>query len=101
MNNFKALLQYTIDGKQTVSNPVKAVVSRILKKDDTMKLEYFTATNGKKIAIPREKITGFTEVDVPHGNSFIATGADDIEGGENGWYVAEKFETVKAILQSC
>lgn len=65
-----------------------------------MKLEYFTAVNGKKIAIPREKITGFTEVDVPHGNSFIATGADDIEGGENGWYVAEKFETVKAILQS-
>jgi len=65
-----------------------------------MKLEYFTATNGKRVAIPKEKITGFIEVELVHGNTFIATGADDIEGGENGWYVAEKFDTVKAILQS-
>lgn len=64
-----------------------------------MELKYFTATNGKRIAIPAEKITGFTESDA-HGNTFISTGSDGADGGENGWYVVEKFEVVMSILQS-
>ena len=66
-----------------------------------MKLEYFTSIKNKRVAIPVEKITGFTELEGEWGNTFIATGADDPEGGENGWYVIEKYDTVKQILQSC
>jgi len=67
-----------------------------------MKLLRFTDIKGAKVCIIAEKITGF--VDCPErargcGNTFIATGADDSEGGENGWYVAEKFEAVAAIIQ--
>jgi hypothetical protein len=68
-----------------------------------MKLAYFTSINGQKIAIPIDKITGFTEVhdlQSRFGDTFIATGAEGSDGDENGWYVVEKFETVKAILQS-
>lgn len=68
-----------------------------------MKLLGFTDKYGQRISIPVEKITGFVECSktgLASGNTFIATGADDPEGGENGWYVVEKFDTVKAILQS-
>ena len=63
-----------------------------------MELKEFTSTLGSPIAIPTNKITGFTSA-TAHGKTFIATGADDPEGGENGWYVKESYEEVKAILQ--
>jgi len=66
-----------------------------------MKLECFTSINNAQIAIPSERITGFIKTNNDWGNTFISTGADTPEGGENGWHVIEEFETVKAILQSC
>lgn len=65
-----------------------------------MKLVYFTNTMGKKIAIPLDKITGITETE-GLGNAFIATGADSPEGGENGWYVSEKYIDICMMLESC
>lgn len=68
-----------------------------------MKLLRFTDINGQRISIVAEKITGFVDCTKRAsgcGNTFIATGADDPDGGENGWYVAEKFDTVAAILQA-
>lgn len=61
----------------------------------------FTATNGSRICIPLSKITGFTETPLAPkalGICFVATGADDPEGGENGWYVAESYDEVKLKL---
>ena len=66
-----------------------------------MKLVYFTSTSGQKIAIPIDKITGITEAKNVHGNTFVATGADDPDGGENGWYIAEKYIEVCMMLESC
>jgi len=67
-------------------------------------LKEFTGSNRCKIAIPVSKITGFTETpsaaSKAYGNCFIATGADDPEGGENGWYVIETYDEVKAILEN-
>ncbi len=65
-----------------------------------MKLIYFKSISGQKIAIPMDKITGVTEA-TNMGNTYIATGADDVDGGENGWYVAEKFTAVCMILEAC
>lgn len=66
-----------------------------------MKLLEFSSVNGQRIEIPVDKITGFTEVkNKGYGSTFIATGADSPEG-ENGWYVAESFDEVKAKLASC
>lgn len=64
------------------------------------KLAFFLGTNKAKIAIPLNKITGITEVlnNPNYGNCFIATGADDPEGGENGWYVQNEFSAVVALL---
>jgi hypothetical protein len=67
-----------------------------------MKLLRFTDINGQELCIVAEKITGFVDCQKRArgcGNTFIATGADDSEGGENGWYVSEKFEVVAAIIQ--
>jgi len=67
-----------------------------------MKLLRFTDIHGQNISIIAEKITGFVDCKQRAGgcgSTFIATGADDAEGGENGWYVAEKFDTVTAIIQ--
>ena len=65
---------------------------------ELMKTLEFTATNHAKVSIPVKKITGFTEViEKPaYGNCFIATGSDDADGGENGWYVIDSYEDVKA-----
>lgn len=58
-----------------------------------------TSVTGKKISIPLHKITGITETAdniMDKGlNTFIATGADEADGGENGWYVSDEFETVR------
>jgi hypothetical protein len=67
-----------------------------------MKLLRFTDIHGQSVAIVADKITGFvncTKRAGGCGNTFIATGADDTDGGENGWYVAEEFDTVTAIVQ--
>lgn len=66
-----------------------------------MKLLEFSAVTGQRIEIPVDKITGFTETqNKGFGNTFIATGADT-QDGENGWYVAETFDEVKAKMASC
>jgi len=59
----------------------------------------FTAPNtGFPISIPVSAITGFVPSASTYGKTFIATGADGADGGENGWYVAETFEQVKEKL---
>ena len=66
-----------------------------------MKILGFTSIHGDKISIVSDKITGFCDCEKRAGgcgNTFIATGADDPEGGENGWYVVEKYDTVTAII---
>lgn len=63
-----------------------------------MKLIEFTSTSGGPIAIPEEKITGFSGTK-GYGKTFIATGADSPDGGENGWYVQDEYSTVKAKLE--
>ena len=68
-----------------------------------MQLIQFTGVNGDKVSIVAEKITGFIDCQInfsEYGNTFIATGAEGSNGGENGWYVAEKFDTVTKIIQS-
>ncbi len=65
-----------------------------------MKLVFFTSSAGLEIAIPADKITGFCKANTSFGETFIATGPDGVDGAENGWYVAESFNTVKVILQS-
>ena len=68
-----------------------------------MNLLRFTDIHGRAIAIVAEKITGFVDcasTPASCGNTFISTGADDTDGGENGWYVAEKFSTVTVILRA-
>jgi len=51
------------------------------------------------------RITGITEViagpQTIYGKCFIATGADDPDGGENGWYVTESYDKVRTMLDSC
>lgn len=67
-----------------------------------LKVVECTATNGCKVAIPVNKITGITEVSkkCQHlGRCFIATGADTPDGGENGWYVAEEYNVVLPMLE--
>ena len=57
------------------------------------------STLKKRVCIPTRKITGFTEVGLSvYGNCFIATGADGVDGGENGWYVIETYDEVKELL---
>jgi len=66
-----------------------------------MKLLAFTRPVTKQVIyIPAEKITGFISAPTSYGNTFIATGADGADGGENGWYVEEDAEQVKAILEA-
>lgn len=67
-----------------------------------MKLLEFTHENGSRINIVAEKITGFCDCKKIHNgavNTFIATGADGSDGGENGWFVKESFNKVKNIIQ--
>jgi hypothetical protein len=68
-----------------------------------MKTIQVTRANEMKICIPVSKITGITEVnqaiDEGYGNCFIATGADGDNGTENGWYVNEKYDVVKTMLE--
>jgi len=62
----------------------------------------FTAPHGKKVSIPIYKIVGICEPTAQSKangfNTFIATGPDDIDGGENGWYVIDTFEDVRRKL---
>ncbi len=67
-----------------------------------MKVAEFHSVSGQRIGIPIDQITGFIEVEQKNksiGSCFIATGADSVEGGENGWYVAELYEEVIIIFQ--
>lgn len=60
-----------------------------------MKILGFTATSGQRIGIPASKICGFIAVDnASNANCFISTGADNADGGENGWLVKETYEEV-------
>lgn len=57
-----------------------------------------------KISIPLSMITGIAEhkSSYPGGSpckTFVGTGADTIDQGENGWYVQESYETVKQLLE--
>ncbi len=66
-----------------------------------MKLLEFTRPVTKQVIyIPAEKITGFISASTTLGSTFIATGADGADGGENGWYVQEDAEEVKSILDA-
>jgi hypothetical protein len=68
-------------------------------KVNNMLLLEFTAPNtGWPICIPVSAITGFTPSSSSHGKTFIATGADAADGGENGWYVQETYDEVKDKL---
>lgn len=61
-----------------------------------MRLVEFNGSHGK-VAIPVNTITGICETSE---NTFLSTGADNADGGENGWYVTDSYETVKAILEA-
>jgi predicted nucleic acid-binding protein len=55
--------------------------------------------DGRQIAIPRGKITGFVEIEekCAYGNTFVETGPA-IDGlCENGWYVTETYEEVREL----
>jgi len=68
-----------------------------------MKLLHFTDSRGQSVAVVAEKITGFVNCEISAGgcgNTFIATGADGVDGEEHGWYVAEKFDTVTKIIKA-
>ena len=66
-----------------------------------MKMIDLTSKSGLKIAIPVEKITGIIGTsNSQHGQTFIATGADGADGGENGWYVAEKYIDIRVMLEA-
>jgi hypothetical protein len=61
----------------------------------------FTNITGSRIAIPVCRITGFVEAaDSSYGKTFIATGADNADGEENGWYVAESYNEVYVMLEA-
>ena len=64
------------------------------------KMAIFLGVNDARIAIPISKITGITEVtnNPAYGNCFIATGADGVDGEENGWYVKNEFNAVLDLL---
>ncbi len=68
-----------------------------------MKTIEVTGTNKMKVCIPVSKIIGITEVNKAigecYGNCFIATGADGENGADNGWYVNEKYDVVKIMLE--
>jgi hypothetical protein len=66
-----------------------------------MKLLGFTDIKGSDVFIVANKITGFVDCEVTcgrRGNTFIATGAQGSGGGQNGWYVTERFERVEKII---
>lgn len=68
-----------------------------------MKLIELTLQDGKPVDIPVWKITGITALrkeDEEYGLCFVATGADGEDGEANGWYVVEKRETVKNMLEA-
>ena len=60
-----------------------------------------TSPHGK-VSIPVHKIVGLCEPDPASKsagfNTFVATGADDPDGGENGFYVCEEFDVVRNML---
>lgn len=65
-----------------------------------MKMLFFKSIRGQKIAIVAEKITGIiSSMNESCGKTFIATGADSADGGENGFYVNESFDEVIEILE--
>jgi hypothetical protein len=67
--------------------------------DIDMKLLEFNGNNGK-IYIPCEKITGFCVHGKDKNKTFIATGADGVDGGENGWSVNDSINDVKTIIEN-
>lgn len=62
-----------------------------------MKIITFTASK-VPCDIIATQITGYT----PYGidQTFIATGADNADGGENGWIVDQSFDEVRAIVKA-
>lgn len=64
-------------------------------------LEFKNSMSNQKTSIVVNKITGITEIEENqkscYGKTFIATGADG-EFSENGFYVSESYEDVKAAL---
>ena len=65
-----------------------------------MDLVEFTNMHAKRVSIPVNKITGITEtMHSSYGRTFVATGADGEDGGENGWYVSQSYEEVKKTLK--
>ena len=66
-----------------------------------MKLFDLTCATRRKVAIPVDKITGITELgNKSGGKTFVCTGADDGNGGENGWHVEEEYMDVRMMLES-
>ena len=68
-----------------------------------MRIIDFTSKHGK-VSIPVHKITGICEpgpASIATGyNTFIATGPDDADGNENGWYVLDDYQTVRFALEA-
>lgn len=61
-----------------------------------MKLVEFTTVTGDPVAIPIDSITGIMGDSKGNTGCFVATGSGD----EDGWYVADSYEDVKAKLES-
>ena len=61
-------------------------------------LEFTAPNTGFPVGIPVAAITGFTPSTSSYGKTFIATGADGADGGENGWFVQETFGQVKKMM---
>ena len=62
-----------------------------------MLVEFTVGKDNRPVSIPTNKITGFVGSNSV-GKTFIATGADGVDGSENGWYVNESYEEVRAVL---
>lgn len=66
-----------------------------------MKQAFFTCPRtNHPIAIPVDRITGHIVSPSTVGKTFIATGGDASSDRENGWYVAETFDEVTAIIEA-
>lgn len=62
-----------------------------------MEFVRFLQSNGRTVAIPKDKITGVVEY--KDFETFIATGADGADGAENGFYVSVAFREVMKRLE--
>ena len=65
-----------------------------------MKVLKFKDYKGRPVFVVANCITGFCVCGTDESKVFISTGADNQDGGENGWVVSNTLDEVKAIIES-